>query len=132
MKVEGADRRRVVVARRDEIRPGRTKRFSFVANGFEIPAFALNHGGALHAYINRCRHVPMELDWVENRFFTEDGRFILCATHGACYEPDSGECVSGPPFGKHLIRVPLEIEDGEVIATLPESEVTSAYESAGR
>ena len=48
--------------------------------------------------------------YLTNRsFLTEDGRFILCATHGACYEPDTGECIDGPALGKSLIPVPLSI-----------------------
>jgi nitrite reductase/ring-hydroxylating ferredoxin subunit len=113
---------RRVVARVGEIEPGRTKKFLFTVNGREVEAFLLNFRGELHAYINRCCHVPMAMDWVENQFFTEEGDYILCATHGACYLPDSGECVAGPPFGKFLIRVPLTIEGHEVIATLPEAE----------
>ena len=113
------DRITVVVGRADEIAPGATKKFLFVQRGQEIEAFVLNHGGELHAYLNRCRHVPMTMDWVENQFYTEDGEYIQCATHGACYKPDTGECVEGPPFGKFLIRVPLRLENGEIIADLP-------------
>jgi len=115
-----ADRTRVVVARVGEIEPGATRKFLFVRNRQEIEAFALNRGGELHAYLNRCRHVPMTMDWVENQFFTEDGEFIMCATHGACYLPDTGECVEGPPRGKFLIRVPLTVVGDEVVAELPD------------
>jgi len=114
-----SDRTRVVVGKTDEIAPGSTKKFLFVLRGQEIEAFALNRGGEFHAYLNRCRHLPMTMDWVENQFFTEDGAYIQCATHGACYVPETGECVEGPPFGKFLIRVPIEIEGGEIVATLP-------------
>ena len=109
----------VTVARADELRPGQTKKFLFEWDGQEVEAFVLNYGGELHAYVNRCRHVPMSLDWVENRFFTEDGRFVQCATHGAYYRPETGECVAGPPCGRSLIRVPLRIEAGAVIADVP-------------
>jgi nitrite reductase/ring-hydroxylating ferredoxin subunit len=61
----------------------------------------------------------MTLDWVENRFFDEERRYILCSTHGALFEPDSGECAAGPPFGKRLIRVPLELRGGEIYASVP-------------
>lgn len=112
-----------MVARVGELQPGQTKKFVFNAGGNEIEGFILNFDGELHAYVNRCCHVPMGLDWIENQFFTEDGTYVLCATHGACYLPDSGECVSGPPFGQFLTRVPLRIEGEDVVATLPESEI---------
>lgn len=88
--------------------------------GREVPGFVLNWEGTLHAFVNRCRHVPMEMDWVENRFWSDDGKWILCATHGALYEPASGECVAGPPCGKSLIRLPLRVEDGQVWCECPD------------
>jgi len=109
----------VVVCRVGEIVPGHTKKF-FLRNGeHEEECFVVNHGGTLHAYINRCSHVPMTMDWIENQFMTEDRQFIQCATHGACYLPDTGECVSGPPCGKFLTRVSLTIAGDEVIADGP-------------
>lgn len=108
-----------VIARVDELRPGTTKKFMLLISGVEEECFLVNHAGQLHAYINRCSHVPMSLDWVENQFFTEDGQFLQCATHGAHYLPDTGECVSGPPCGKFLTSLKLIIEDGEVRAEAP-------------
>ena len=109
----------VTVARVGELRPGQTKKFLLRRGAEEIEGFVLNYAGELHAYVNRCRHVPMSLDWVENQFFTEDGRFLQCATHGAYYRPESGECVAGPPCGRSLFRVPLRIEADAVIAEWP-------------
>ena len=107
------------IARTTELGPGQTKKFVLACDGREIEGFVLNVAGAFHAYVNRCRHVPMGLDWVENQFFTEDGQFIQCATHGAYYVPDTGECVAGPPCGKSLVRVPLTIEDDRILAECP-------------
>src|SRR5262249_48924366 len=90
----------VCVARVGELRPGQTKKFLLQFDGREEECFVVNHRGTLYAYINRCCHVPMSLDWIENQFMTEDGAYIQCATHGAQYLPDSGECVWGPPCGR--------------------------------
>ena len=109
----------LAIARVDELSPGRSKKFLLSVGGTEVEAFLLNVGGAFHAYVNRCRHVPMGLDWVENQFFTEDGLYVQCATHGAYYLPDTGECIAGPPCGMSLTRVPLWIEDGTIFAEDP-------------
>jgi len=109
----------VVVARVGELQPGQTRKFMLEIDGREEECFVVNVAGTLHAYVNRCLHVPMTLDWVENQFFTEDRRYIQCATHGACFEPDTGECVSGPPCGKYLIRVPLTVRDDAVVVAAP-------------
>ncbi len=109
----------VVVARVGEIEPGGTKKFVLQVDGREVECFVVNYDGRLFAYVNRCRHVPMTMDWVENQFLTEDGRYILCATHGAAYEPETGECIFGPPCGKILDRVPLTIKGNRVLAHRP-------------
>jgi nitrite reductase/ring-hydroxylating ferredoxin subunit len=117
--------RPVVVARVGELGPGQTKTFVLRCGARQVEAFLVNFRGRLHAYVNRCQHVPMTMDWIENRFLNEDGTYIQCATHGACYLPDSGECVYGPPLGKFLVRVPLTVRDGEVLAFCPEEEVAA-------
>lgn len=113
------DSSEVAVARVDELSPGETKKFFLQCGGREEECFLINYQGALHAYVNRCCHVPMTMDWIENQFLTEDRRYILCATHGACYEPETGECVLGPPLGKFLEAVPLSVREGYVFASWP-------------
>ena len=109
----------LVIGRVGELRPGETKKFLLACEGAEVEGFLLNYAGEHHAYVNRCRHVPMSLDWVENQFFTEDGRFVQCATHGAYYRPETGECVAGPPCGRTLHRIPLRIEGATIMADCP-------------
>jgi len=109
----------VVVARVGEVEPGQTKKFVLLIEGREVECFLMNHGGQIFAYVNRCRHVPMTMDWIDNQFLTEDGCYILCATHGAVYEPETGECIFGPPCGKVLIRVPLTTDRDQIIAHRP-------------
>lgn len=109
----------VVIARLGELAPGATKKFVLSCDGREVEGFLLCAGGAHHAYVNRCRHVPMALDWVENQFFTDDGRWVQCATHGAYYEPATGECIAGPPCGKALVRIPLRVEGNAILAECP-------------
>ena len=107
------------IARVGEVMPGGTKRFVLDCGDGEIAGFLVNVDGLHHAYVNRCRHVPMELDWVENQFFTDDGAYLQCATHGALYLPDTGECVAGPPCGRSLVRIALTIQDGVIRGECP-------------
>ena len=109
-----------VVARVGELEPGQTKKFVLRCHGREEECFLLNHGDTLYAYINRCCHIPMTMDWIDNQFLTEDKCYVQCATHGACYLPESGECVSGPPLGQFLTPVPLVIRGDDVVAVCPE------------
>ncbi len=112
--------RDVVVGTVGDLAPGTTRKFVLPTAGEPPEAFLVNVAGTLHAWVNRCRHVEISMDWVEGRFLDESGRYVVCATHGALYEPASGKCVAGPPFGRSLIRVPLRIEGDQVIAAVPD------------
>ncbi|MGH7932555.1 MAG: Rieske (2Fe-2S) protein [Candidatus Binataceae bacterium] len=109
---------RYLVGHTAELKPGESMKFLMPIRGVDEECFVVNYRGHFHAYVNRCRHVPMAMDWVDNQFFTEEGRYLMCPTHNACYDPASGECIAGPPTacGKLLYRVPLEIEHGTIYA----------------
>jgi nitrite reductase/ring-hydroxylating ferredoxin subunit len=115
---------RFKVARTNDIRPGESLKFLLPIRGIDEECFVINFGGEFHAYVNRCRHVPMPMDWVDNQFFAEEGRYLMCQTHNAYYEPGTGECIAGPSSacGKLLYRVDLEISDGVIYARAPVAE----------
>ena len=87
--------------------------FDVVYAGATCRAFAVRFEGQVHAYLNRCSHVAMEMDYQPDRFFDETGRWLMCATHGATYAPDTGECVGGPCRGG-LIKIDLSEHGGVV------------------
>lgn len=76
-------------------------------------AFAIRYRGTVHAYLNRCSHVAMEMDWMPNRFFDLTGQFLVCGAHGALFEPHTGRCVGGPGRGP-LVAIPAREHDGVV------------------
>jgi len=77
-------------------------------------AFAVRFDDHPVAYLNQCAHVPTALDWQPGEFWDQEHRYIICAVHGALYEPSRGVCVLGPCPGKSLTRIPLEERDGNV------------------
>lgn len=67
--------------------------------GHVCRAFAIRFRGQVRAYLNRCSHVAMEMDWQPNRFFDVTGQLLVCGAHGALFDPLSGRCVGGPGRG---------------------------------
>jgi nitrite reductase/ring-hydroxylating ferredoxin subunit len=112
--------KRRLVAKAGELAHGTTKKFQLQCGGAPVEAMLINYQGDLYAYVNRCRHIGISLDWVDNRFFTDDCRYLLCANHGATYEPKTGICIWGPCAGEFLHRVPLEFEGDKIYARCPE------------
>ena len=76
--------------------------------------FALRIDGSVVAYINRCAHVPTELDWNPGEFFDAGRTTIVCAVHGAQYAPQSGHCLGGPCGRGRLMPVAVSESGGEV------------------
>ena len=111
-----AERERLICASGALADSGRGVRFEVEYDGRLTPAFAVRYGGTVHAYLNRCAHVAMELDWQEGVFFDADGRDLLCSTHGATYDAASGRCVGGPCRGG-LVKLNVEERDGMVYFT---------------
>ncbi len=97
----------------DLLNGGRAVPFEVVYAGQTCRAFAIRYQGQAHAYLNRCTHVAMELDWQPNRLFDDTGRWLLCASHGATYAPDTGACAGGPCRGG-LVKIEL-VEQGGLL-----------------
>lgn len=80
-----------------------------------LPAFAVRHHGRVCAYLNRCAHLGVELDWTPGHFFDLERRLLVCALHGAQYDPHSGVCAGGPCKGQALTSLPVLEQQGEVL-----------------
>jgi nitrite reductase/ring-hydroxylating ferredoxin subunit len=72
--------------------------------------FAVHHPAGITVYINACPHLGVPLDWLPGRFLNADGTRIICATHGAEFLLDTGQCVRGPCKGDYLTRVPHTVQ----------------------
>lgn len=105
---------RVICASTDLQEGGQGVRFVVFRYGQEVPAFAVRFQGEVRAYLNRCTHVPIELDWQQSEFFDHTKLYLVCATHGALYAPESGHCLGGRCNGRGLTPVAVEERDGAV------------------
>jgi len=91
--------------------------FDVLLWGQPARAFAMRFDGAVVGYINRCVHVPTELDWLPGEFLDADKRWIVCSIHGATYEPADGRCVGGPCGRGRLMPIAMHEEAGEIYWT---------------
>ncbi|MDP2432544.1 MAG: Rieske 2Fe-2S domain-containing protein [Pseudomonadota bacterium] len=97
------------------VREGATGfRFEVDWHGTRAAAFVIRHLGRAHAYLNRCGHIPVELDWQPGEFFDSSRLYLVCATHGALYDPTSGACLGGRCEGRGLVVLPVEERDGHL------------------
>ncbi len=93
---------------------GPAARFSIRRGDRTLPAFAISYAGNVHAWVNVCPHRGTSLDWQPGEVFDDSGLYLICATHGALFQPDTGLCVDGPCRGASLSAVPVVLQDGDV------------------
>ena len=70
--------------------------------------------GRLHAFRNLCPHWSTPLDEYGGEILDPAIGELVCQTHGARFELDSGNCVSGPCVGDSLQKLRVELGEGEV------------------
>lgn len=100
-----------------EITEGQSK--GLEVNGLRL--LAVRKDGLLHVYENRCPHRQVPLEWLPDQFLDISGSLIQCATHGALFLIDSGECVAGPCAGQSLRSLPFIERDGIIWLLIEQS-----------
>lgn len=102
------------------------------ARGFVIAARSILVARTSHqevaAYLNRCPHLGVPLNWQADDFMDSEAVFIRCATHGALFEPQTGLCIQGPCRGESLWQLSCFIEENSI--HIDESELPSPYPCA--
>jgi len=111
----------VEVGRLDDLEDPGCREFSIGDGDWPFRGFVVRKGNDVYAYQNFCAHVGHPLNWSPNKFLTKDKAAIICASHGASYEIESGLCFAGPGSGGSLRKVDLSVREGIVYVCGPNS-----------
>lgn len=90
-------------------------RFSLAGQESRLTGFVIRYNGVVRGYVNRCGHLPTELDSDKGRFFDSTSTFLVCSLHGAAYSPESGRCLWGPCDKKGLVPIDAQEVEGKII-----------------
>ena len=100
----------------DDLREGEARAFG-PFEGSRIKAFAVRRNGCLYAYWDACPHysgTPMA--WRSNAYLNAAGDRIVCASHAAEFEIETGLCVHGAALGLTLDPAPIAATaDGAIV-----------------
>ncbi len=92
------------------------------AKGFQVEntsIVVIKKNQTIYTYLNQCPHRGIALEWLPDQFLDSEKNFIQCATHGALFTIENGECIAGPCPGEKLLIIHNEIRDGSIWITLP-------------
>jgi nitrite reductase/ring-hydroxylating ferredoxin subunit len=109
-----ADTERLICRRDALVDGGKAIKFAAERDGRVLACFVVAYDNGVFAYLNVCPHRGTELDWQPGEVFEESGLYLICATHGALFEPNGGLCVGGPCQGAKLTSVPVVVDDQQV------------------
>lgn len=112
------------LGRADDVPEGGARGYDPSGRGQDT-LFAVRSQGVLHLWRDRCPHAGTPMAWRRHAYLNAAGDRIVCAAHGALFEPDTGLCVSGPCLGQRLQPVAFAIDGGEIVATAPGRPATS-------
>ena len=111
----------IAVGGLDELDDPGCREFEIGDGDWPFRGFVVRRGDKVYAYQNFCAHVGHPLNWSPNKFLTKDKTAIICASHGAMYEIETGHCFAGPGSGGSLRQVEVTTRDGVIYVTGPTS-----------
>ncbi len=108
-----------VICRLADLGDSGARAFRVGAGDWPLRGFVVRVGDGVRAYVNHCPHAGHPLDLRPHRFLTPDRTLILCASHGALFEKESGHCIAGPCAGQSLQPIALVVV-GDLVLLAPE------------
>jgi nitrite reductase/ring-hydroxylating ferredoxin subunit len=111
----------IAVGRLEELDDPGCREFTIGDGDWPFRGFVVRKGEKVYAYQNACVHAGHPLNWSPGRFLTGDGKALICASHGATYEVETGYCFAGPGNGRTLRHVAVQVRDGVVYVSGPDS-----------
>ena len=110
-----SDAVRRILCRLADIPDGGSKGFEIGEGPTAFEFFIARKGARIYAYENSCPHTGSPLDWTPDRFIDGDSGHILCATHGALFRVETGECLAGPCVGDWLCALRVSIDGQDIV-----------------
>lgn len=97
-----------------DVPDGAARGFSINTGDVQQELFIVRRGNNLYAYLNRCPHTGVTLNWQPHQFMDLTGTVIQCSTHGAQFRIHDGFCTYGPCAGKFLTALTLMLDNGRI------------------
>jgi nitrite reductase/ring-hydroxylating ferredoxin subunit len=93
--------------------PG-ARNFVLQIGGRRFHGFVVRHGDRVTGFVDRCPHMGLPLAKTLDDYLAPDGH-VVCAWHGAVFDPVDGACLGGPCVGASLSAWPVDVVDGRIV-----------------
>jgi nitrite reductase/ring-hydroxylating ferredoxin subunit len=96
------------LCRRADIPDGGARVFDI--SGAAKQVVVVRRGERVWAYVNRCPHFSVPLDFDPGEIACYRGQVLMCAHHSALFRFEDGHCIEGPCTGAALDPVPIDVD----------------------
>lgn len=103
------------LCRADEVGEGQSRGFDPLNEG-QDSVMLVRYKGTLHAWRDACPHhggTPMA--WWKDHYLNAAATRIVCASHGAQFDIETGACTLGPCVGQALEKVELVVSESREV-----------------
>ncbi len=101
-----------LIMRLEDIPPHGGKDILYKDGSFQVNIFVQRYGDGIYVYENRCPHAGTPLNMFGDKFLNMNKNALICRTHGALFNIESGLCTAGPCRGRYIRPVDFEVRDG--------------------
>jgi len=102
------------ICKLDDIDDGDARGFEIMSDQQLIPIICVRQGQQVFVYKNSCPHTGVNLEWIADQFLDDTQQYLVCSTHGALFQVESGLCVSGPCQGDSLQQFSAQQQQQEI------------------
>lgn len=74
--------------------------------------------GNIRAWFNVCPHQGRSLNYAPDKFLIDPNGQLICAAHGAVFEPENGLCINGPCLGASLKAIETTEQNGKIFGNV--------------
>ena len=92
-----------------------SKSFSIKIKRKETDIFVIRKDDQVYAYQNVCPHTQAPLEWNPDEFLDAKKENIICASHGAMFSIEDGDCLGGPCEGIGLTAVSVGVQEDSIV-----------------
>jgi nitrite reductase/ring-hydroxylating ferredoxin subunit len=84
------------------------------SSGTSKPVIVVRRGANVWAYVNRCPHFSVPLDYEPGLVHCYRAQVLMCAHHSAIFRFEDGRCIEGPCAGASLDAVAVVVDEGSL------------------
>ena len=101
-----------------ELAEGQFREAQIQHNNRPIWLIVTRQSGTIRAWFNVCPHQGRSLNYAPDKFMTDPNGQLMCAAHGAVFEPENGVCTKGPCLGAPLKAIEASEENGRIFGSI--------------